>query len=163
MSQPVNPGRGCLLCFEQGAACQCGTEMEKIGRALEPVMPCDAWLLIYLGLESGGPIRSISPLSNDLQGQLAASIAESFQHGTAQQIAKVTIPLAEQVPAPAEFTFTLAEVELIRALRKMPRDASWCHELGFCVVGEDEYGTAWGTNLWMAFKALGTERGEKEP
>lgn len=66
-----------------------------------------------------------------------------------------------------EFTFTLAEVELIRALRKMPREASWCHELGFCVMGEGDYQTGmetsgWGTNLYFAFKELGKERGEKE-
>lgn len=135
--------------------------MEKIGRALHPLLPTPAWLLIYLP-EDRGHVCSLSPLSNDLQAKLAEGICKSFSAGTAKEVER--IPLE---PAPADPTFTLAEVELIRALRKMPLDASWCHELGFCVMGEGDYQTGmetsgWGTSLYFAFKELGKERGEKE-
>jgi hypothetical protein len=132
------------------------TEMEKIGQALHPLLPTQAWLLIYLPKEQGH-VCSLSPMSNELQAKFAEGIWKSFSAGSAKEVANIKLE-----PAPADFTFTLAEVELIRALRKMPRDESWCRELGFCVIGEDEYGTGWGTNLQLALVALGKERGEKD-
>jgi hypothetical protein len=64
---------------------------------------------------------------------------------------------------------TEVEVELIHALRAMPLTEAWCHELGFCVIGEDELGgiergeVGWGNRLYFAFKAFAEERGEVPP
>lgn len=137
-----------------------GLAVERIGQALMGLVPCNAWLLIYLGPEGRGAIRTVSTLSNEMQQGLARSIADSFASGDAKEIAKIVVPKSFE-------PLTLAELELIRALRDMPRDASWCHEMGFCVNGEGDYQTGmekigWGTSVYLAFKALGKERGEVE-
>lgn len=133
---------------------------EQIGKALMGLVPCNAWLLIYLGPEAREPIRTVSTLSNEMQQEMARCIADSFESGKAREVAKIVVPKTFE-------PLTLAELELIRALRDMPRDASWCHEMGFCVNGEGDYQTGmekigWGTGVYLAFKALGKERGEVE-
>ena len=77
------------------------------------------------------------------------------------------MPKATKVTV-GSYGITAAEYKVILALREMPLNEAWCHELGFSVLGEgdnspDDRGesvTGWGTMLFFAFQEYGEERGE---
>lgn len=109
------------------------SELERIGRHLAPVMPSNAWLLIYLGKEGKGPIKTVSVLPEEMQQDLARAVAHSFKEQQAKRVMRVAIvnPLGEPIGPLSDEGCARAHLDhFLDKLLTMGRDSATVTELG---------------------------------